>query len=116
MRNVDPVNNRIEINYRDLANWFMSNSFSSLILSGRNYGVGHARRVAYDTWKAIDGSGNDNDRRVRSRGPRFPDDNHVVGGLHLGSEIWGNNNNREATVTFNKIGFEVGGRKFGIFD
>lgn len=105
----------VTINYNDLSNWFMSQEFKNLITGGASFAEDTPRRIAYDSWIGIDGSGNDSESDVEDRGPRFPDTNHVIGGLHLGSEIWYNASGSRAEITFEKLGFQVGGDTFGLY-
>jgi len=71
---------------------------------------------AYEAWRTIDGEANDKSPDPAKRGPRFPDKNHVIGGIHLGSELWYNPAAEPATIEFEALGVDVEGiGQFGLY-
>jgi hypothetical protein len=104
--------NGITINYTEIAEWMRTAEFRDLFLSGAFESDTPAAR-AYESWRLIDGTENDNHPDPAKRGPRFPDENHVIGGIHLGSELWYNPDAIPASIEFESLGVEVEG--FGQF-
>ncbi len=101
------------VNYTEVAEWMRSAAFRDLFLVGASESDTNAAR-AYEAWRLIDGTGNDNSADPARRGPRFPDQNHVVGGIHLGSELWYNPDAVPASIVFETLGVEVEGKgRFG---
>jgi hypothetical protein len=100
--------NGVTINYTEIANWMKSEAFRNLFLEGADLqGTGENKAIAYEIWQAIDGTFNDSHPDPAKRGPRFPDDSHVIGGLHLGSELWFNQNGEPAEIEFDTLGVSV---------
>ncbi len=100
----------ITIDYREIADWMRSSDFRDLILSGVDQSdPTQANAKAYEIWRTIDGTENDSQPDPANRGPRFPDLEHVIGGLHLGSELWYNPDAELATITFESMGIRVDG-------
>ena len=105
--------NGVTINYTEIAQWMRSAAFRDLFLVGASETDTNAAR-AYEAWRLIDGTGNDNSPDPARRGPRFPDQNHVIGGMHLGAELWYNPNAQPASIVFETMGVEVEGKgQFG---
>ena len=111
------ADNGVVLRYHEIAQWFMSAEFSNIIIdptTGLSLGpdaspqheeFNRNRVAAQQIWKLINGGdGGDQDT-----GPRFPDANHVIGGLHLGNEIWFNPNSEVATIRYDALGFKVDG-------
>ena len=100
----------ITINYSEIANWMRSSDFRDLFLDGADLqGTSEPSAIAYDIWRTIDGPQNDTHPDAARRGPRFPDVDYVIGGLHLGSEIWFNPQGQPATLDFETFGISVNG-------
>ena len=90
-----------------------SAAFRDLFLNGAFETETPAAR-AYEAWRLIDGEDNDNNPDPARRGPRFPDENHVIGGIHLGSELWYNPDAEPAVIIFDGLGVSVEGKgEFG---
>lgn len=107
--------NGITVNYTEISNWMLSPEFRDLFLTGA-FESGTAAAKAYEAWQLIDGTENDKSADPAKRGPRFPDKDHVIGGIHLGSELWYNPDATSATILFETLGVEVEGKgQFGRF-
>jgi len=105
--------NGVTINYTEIAQWMRSAAFRDMFLVGAGETDTNAAR-AYEAWRLIDGTDNDNSPDPAKRGPRFPDQNHVIGGMHLGAELWYNPNAQPASIVFETMGVEVEGKgQFG---
>ena len=104
--------NGITINYTEIADWMRTAEFRDLFLSGAFESDTPAAR-AYESWRLIDGTENDSHPDPAKRGPRFPDENHVIGGIHLGAELWYNPDAIPASIEFEALGVDVEG--FGQF-
>ena len=103
----------ITVNYTEIAEWMRSAAFRDLFLNGAFETETPAAR-AYEAWRLIDGEDNDNNPDPARRGPRFPDENHVIGGIHLGSELWYNPDAEPAVIIFDGLGVSVEGKgEFG---
>lgn len=101
------------INYTEIAEWMRSPAFRDLFLTGAFESDTPAAK-AHEAWRLIDGTDNDNNPDPARRGPRFPDGDHVIGGIHLGSELWYNPDAVEATIVFDTLGVDVEGKgQFG---
>ena len=110
---VDAGRNGVTINYTEIAEWMRSADFRDLFLTGAFESDTPSAR-AYEAWRLIDGTENDNNPDPAKRGPRFPDQQHVIGGIHLGSELWYNPTGEPATIVFETLGVEVEGKgQFG---
>jgi len=97
------------------ANWMQSAEFRDLFLTGATESDTPSAR-AYEAWRLIDGEANDKSPDPARRGPRFPDKNHVIGGIHLGSELWYNPDAEAASIEFEALGVEVEGKgQFGLY-
>ncbi len=104
----------VTINYTEIANWMRSEAFRNLFLEGADLiGTGEPKGIAYEIWQTIDGPQNDSHPDPAKRGPRFPDEAHVIGGLHLGSELWFNPTGEPAEIQFDTLGVSVDGT--GVF-
>ncbi len=104
----------VTINYSEIANWMRSADFRDLFLDGADIqGTNDPSAIAYEIWRTIDGPENDSHPDAAKRGPRFPDLDYVIGGLHLGSEIWFNPQGQPAQLGFETLGVKVNG--FGTF-
>lgn len=109
----DAARNGITVNYNEISDWMMSAEFRDLILTGA-FEPDTPAAKAYAAWQLIDGTDNDNNPDIAHRGPRFPDKEHVIGGIHLGSELWYNPNAETASIVFDTLGVEVEGKgQFG---
>lgn len=105
--------NGITVNYTEISDWMLSPAFRDMFLTGAFESDTPAAK-AYEAWRTIDGADNDNNPDPAKRGPRFPDSKHVVGGIHLGSELWYNPDAIPATIIFETLGVEVEGKgRFG---
>ena len=100
--------NGTTVNYTEIASWMQSPDFRDLFLNGAFETETPAAR-AYEAWRMIDGEQNDGSPDPAKRGPRFPDKDHVIGGIHLGSELWYNPTAEPATIVFDALGVEVEG-------
>ncbi len=101
------------VSYTEIAKWMRSPEFRDLFLAGALETDTPAAR-AHEAWRLIDGEANDKNPDTAKRGPRFPDENHVIGGIHLGSELWYNPEAEGATIVFDSLGVEVEGKgQFG---
>ncbi len=100
--------NGITVNYTEIAEWMQSADFRDLFLTGA-FETDTPAAKAFEAWQMIDGTDNDNHPDPAKRGPRFPDQNHVVGGIHLGAELWYNPDAVPATIEFEALGVEVEG-------
>ena len=112
---VDPnaSRNGVTVNYTEIAEWMRSSVFRDLFLVGASESDTNAAK-AYEAWRLIDGTDNDNSPDPARRGPRFPDRNHVLGGMHLGAELWYNPDAVPASIVFETLGVEVEGKgQFG---
>ena len=109
----DAARDGVTINYTEIADWMRTEEFRDLFLVGASESDTAAAR-AYEAWRLIDGTENDNSPDPARRGPRFPDENHVIGGIHLGSELWYNPQAVPASIIFETMGVEVEGKgQFG---
>ncbi len=100
----------VTVNYTEIANWMKSEQFRNLFLEGSDLiGTGSPQGIAYEIWQTIDGPQNDSHPDPAKRGPRFPDENHVIGGLHLGSELWFNPLGEPAEIQFDTLGVRIEG-------
>ncbi len=108
----DAARNGVTINYTEIADWMRSSDFRDLFLTGA-FETDTPAAKAYTAWQMIDGSENDTHPDPAKRGPRFPDEAHVIGGIHLGAELWYNPDAVPATLEFEALGVEVDG--FGQF-
>ncbi len=109
----DAARNGVTINYTEIADWMRSAAFRDLFLTGAFENDTPAAK-AHEAWRLIDGTANDNNPDPAKRGPRFPDADHVIGGIHLGSELWYNPDAVPATIVFDTLGVEVEGKgQFG---
>ena len=107
--------NGITVSYIEIANWMRSEAFRDLFLTGALESDTPSAR-AYEAWRLIDGEDNDRSPDPAKRGPRFPDENHVIGGIHLGAELWYNPDGENATIEFEALGVEVEGKgQFGLY-
>ena len=105
--------NGITVNYTEVAQWMRSAAFRDLFLVGASQKDTNAAN-AHEAWRLIDGTENDKNPDPAKRGPRFPDQNHVIGGIHLGAELWYNPNAVPASIVFETLGVEVEGKgQFG---
>ncbi len=103
----------ITVNYTEISNWMLSPAFRDLFLTGAFESDTSAAK-AYEAWRLIDGTDNDRNPDPAKRGPRFPDKNHVIGGIHLGSELWYNPDAQSASIKFDTLGVAVEGKgEFG---
>ena len=103
------------VSYTEIADWMKSAEFRDLFLTGAFESDTPAAR-AYESWRLIDGTDNDMNPDPARRGPRFPDDKHVIGGIHLGSELWYNPQAVPATIEFEALGVEIEGKgQFGLY-
>ena len=109
----DASRNGVTINYTEIAEWMRSADFRDLFLTGA-FESDTPSAKAYESWRLIDGTDNDNNPDPAKRGPRFPDQQHVIGGIHLGSELWYNPDAEPASIVFETLGVEVEGKgQFG---
>ena len=109
----DAARNGVTVNYTEIGEWMRSADFRDLFLTGAFESDTPAAR-AHEAWRLIDGTDNDNNPDPAKRGPRFPDADHVIGGIHLGSELWYNPEGVPATIVFDTLGVEVEGKgQFG---
>jgi hypothetical protein len=109
----DAARNGVTINYTEIAEWMRSPAFRDLFLTGAFESDTPAAK-AHEAWRLIDGTDNDNNPDPARRGPRFPDGDHVIGGIHLGSELWYNPDAVAATIVFDTLGVDVEGKgQFG---
>lgn len=109
----DAARNGVTINYTEIADWMRSSAFRDLFLTGAFETDTPAAR-AHEAWRLIDGTANDSNPDPARRGPRFPDGDYVIGGIHLGSELWYNPDAIPATIEFETLGVEVEGKgQFG---
>jgi len=107
--------NGITVSYTEIADWMKSEAFRDMFLIGALESDTPAAR-AYEAWRTIDGEANDKSPDPAKRGPRFPDKNHVIGGIHLGSELWYNPAAEPATIEFEALGVDVEGiGQFGLY-
>jgi len=107
--------NGITVSYTEIADWMQSDAFRDLFLTGALESDTPSAR-AYEAWRLIDGEANDKSPDPAKRGPRFPDKNHVIGGIHLGSELWYNPDAEPASIEFEALGVEVEGKgQFGLY-
>ncbi len=107
--------NGMTVNYTEISDWMRSTDFRDLFLTGAFESDTPAAR-AFAAWKLIDGTDNDFHPDPAKQGPRFPDENHVIGGLHLGAELWYNPDAVPASIEFEALGVEVEGKgTFGRF-
>lgn len=104
----DASRNGVTVNYTEIADWMRSTDFRDLFLTGAFETDTPAAR-AFEAWQMIDGTDNDTHPDPANRGPRFPDENHVIGGIHLGSELWYNPDAVAATIEFEALGVEIEG-------
>lgn len=98
----------ITVDYLEISNWLKSADFRDLFLTGA-YQTDTPNANAYKVWRLIDGTDNDDHPDPAARGPRFPDDLHVIGGLHMGSELWFNPDANEAEIRFSSLGVRIEG-------
>ncbi len=97
--NPNLAKNGVTIDYRDVADWFTSDAFRTMFKSSD---------FAVNTMESM--GVNPNDAQV------YPSDSHVIGGLHLGSEVWYNENRQPITNTFETLGVRIQGKgDFGLF-
>ena len=109
----DAARDGTTINYTEIADWMRSSEFRDLFLTGA-FEIDTPAARAHEAWRLIDGTDNDNNPDPAKRGPRFPDADHVIGGIHLGSELWYNPDGEPATIVFDTLGVEVEGKgQFG---
>lgn len=105
----DAARNGVTVNYTEIGQWMRSPDFRDLFLDGAFETETPSAR-AYEAWRMIDGEQNDNNPDPAKRGPRFPDKNHVIGGIHLGAELWYNPDAQPASLVFEALGVSVEGK------
>lgn len=105
----DAARNGVTVNYTEIGRWMRSPEFRDLFLDGAFETETPSAR-AYEAWRMIDGEQNDNNPDPARRGPRFPDENHVIGGIHLGAELWYNPDAQPASLVFESLGVSVEGK------
>jgi hypothetical protein len=104
------VQSGVTVNYTEIANWMKSEAFRDLFLDGiALQGSDDPAGIAYEIWRTIDGPENDTHPDAAKRGPAFPNDGHLIGGLHLGSELWFNESGQPAEIVFDALGVEISG-------
>lgn len=112
------VRSGVTINYTEIAQWMQSEAFRNLFLDGIDLqGTGEKAGIAYEMWRTIDGPFNDTHPDPARRGPAFPNGDHLLGGVHLGSELWFNPQGQKAEIIFDTLGVAINGQGyFGKYD
>ena len=115
-------NNGFTLNFKQAADWFTSSAFENMFTKTNNtYGntggldgstptairnMIESNRDTVNTWLAelVRGTSHTLD---------FPGADHVIGGLHLGNELWFNPGGNPAEINYTNLGFKVGNNEFG---